>query len=786
MDTTAAGAAATRGGVSLPLSSSSQPSRKEWRVVSEQMVRNPANEEVERSKMGQADERLIYEVQHGRESMNVDFCSITIDRGLDNNVLQQRLQTVAKQREELQHIEIELRGQLVGSSKILELQNTYDAQIHEHVNANIKLQEQLHEMEQKIHELERKIEEKERELHAIRLDNEAAWAKEDLIREQNKELQSYRRERDNSEVERVQHIKQIHDLQEHFQEKERQVLELQDQHRIGQDSIIFKDEQLREAQAWMTRAREMDALQSTTNHTLQAELHERTEQCNQLWLGCQRQFGEMERLHMHIQQLQLELADARERSGSHSDGSQVSQTNPKDVPIAQNNGGQPEGNGLPSENSGSLLNGNSENVLSLASGGHSSTQTTDHVHGVPFSPSLIGMPTFLPPGQMTALHPFVIHQGLPHSVQSQVTQSPFHSVPAISTIQQWQNHQDQPDNQHVPMHQHQHQQTQKNSVGTDSHSYCEVSENGQTLNSSYLDNNINQDLLPGSEVPSPNEEAQEKSVNSVIDNGVEDKNPGMELLNSSMSAASSEVSTPVNFIETTNTPLVSVWTDGIVSVGQKTNVVVKTGEHFLLDERSLLACIVRTIGSGGRIRISSTLPNRLGKMLSPLHWHDYKKKYGKLDDFVASHPDLFVIEGDYIQLREGAQEIIAATAAVAKVAAAAAAAPSSYLSFLPSATVTPMAQSHRLKKISSLDSSPVNADKGSSNSFQLSVTPSQNMNGTSLNIGAGVSNVKILSKSKDRVERNDSESKPGRSVPVENGTRLGTSRAIGAASKPRR
>lgn len=34
------------------------------------------------------------------------------------------------------------------------------------------------------------------------------------------------------------------------------------------------------------------------------------------------------------------------------------------------------------------------------------------------------------------------------------------------------------------------------------------------------------------------------------------------------------------------------------------------------------------------------LPNRLGKMLAPLHWHDYKKKYGKLDDFVASHPEV--------------------------------------------------------------------------------------------------------------------------------------------------
>lgn len=27
-------------------------------------------------------------------------------------------------------------------------------------------------------------------------------------------------------------------------------------------------------------------------------------------------------------------------------------------------------------------------------------------------------------------------------------------------------------------------------------------------------------------------------------------------------------------------------------------------------------------------------------MLAPLHWHDYKIKFGKLDDFVASHPEV--------------------------------------------------------------------------------------------------------------------------------------------------
>ncbi|KAL2558741.1 uncharacterized protein Fot_03480 [Forsythia ovata] len=83
------------------------------------------------------------EVQQGREPTDVDFCSIAIDGGLENDILQQRLHTVLKQREQLQHMEIGLRAQ-----------------------------EQLHKRGQQIHELERKIEEKERELNAIRLDNE--------------------------------------------------------------------------------------------------------------------------------------------------------------------------------------------------------------------------------------------------------------------------------------------------------------------------------------------------------------------------------------------------------------------------------------------------------------------------------------------------------------------------------------------------------------------------------------------------------------------------------------
>jgi hypothetical protein len=121
----------------------------------------------------------------------------------------------------------------------------------------------------------------------------------------------------------------------------------------------------------------------------------------------------------------------------------------------------------------------------------------------------------------------------------------------------------------------------------------------------------------------------------------------------------------------------------------------RNSECALLDERSLLTCILRTIPAGGRIRISSTLPNRLGKMLAPLHWHDYRKKYGKLDDFVASHLELFSIEDDYIQVRDGAQKMVAASAAAAKVAAAAAASSSPNSIYV---AMTPMAQSQGLKK----------------------------------------------------------------------------------------
>jgi len=64
---------------------------------------------------------------------------------------------------------------------------------------------------------------------------------------------------------------------------------------------------------------------------------------------------------------------------------------------------------------------------------------------------------------------------------------------------------------------------------------------------------------------------------------------------------------------------------------------------------------------------------------------------------------LFVIEGDFIHLREGAQQIISATTAAAKIAAATSSS-AQYSSLLPSVAVTPVAQSTRQKRGPAVDS----------------------------------------------------------------------------------
>lgn len=78
---------------------------------------------------------------------------------------------------------------------------------------------------------------------------------------------------------------------------------------------------------------------------------------------------------MHsIQQLQLELADARERSGTYTDESRIAQSNSKEASqFGQNNGNQLDMN-TSSGNTGAIPNGNSDDVQSFPSTGNASTQ----------------------------------------------------------------------------------------------------------------------------------------------------------------------------------------------------------------------------------------------------------------------------------------------------------------------------------------------------------------------------------------------------------------------------
>ncbi|KAI3888301.1 hypothetical protein MKX03_035842, partial [Papaver bracteatum] len=677
---------------------------------------------------------IMKKVQHGSQPNHGDYCSITIDdgRGLDNEMLQQRIHSVYRQREDLHNMEVELRAQIMARSAIVEMKNSFDVQMKEHVNAYEELKEQLEERESIIHELELQMEEKDRELRAITIDNEAAWAKEDLLREQNKELASFRRELDNSEAERAQNLKQIHDLKEYNQEKERQIRELEEQHRVAQEAIAYKDEQLRDAQTWIQRAQEMDALQSTANHSLQAELREKTDQFNQFWVGCQRQFADVEMHHLQtIQQLKLELAEARERSGTSISESLVGHAQSTDASLQ----GEDKGNQFNvntadiSGNSEVLMNGETNNALSK----------TEQPGVSVISPSLVGMGAYLPNGHVTAVHPFVMHQqGIPQPQLEHCL-----SIPSIVSHQHWQNHQVASEGSHVP-NQNPYQPAGQN-IRPSIHYDNNFMSNGLVLYPERLEAQISSskepNTLKSSEAAQPAEQFLEEE-----------------------SSENQDALALETFEQITGTKERSEKTDTVSSDSHEVcTLPVEQPRHLhpdpnLLDERSLLVCLVRAIpaGSGGRIKISSTLSNRLGKMLVPFHWHDYKKIYGRLDDFLRGHPELFVVEGDFIHLRDGAQEIISASTALAKVAAS----PSCSSSFT-SIAVTPMAQNLRLQKPS-----------------QPSVVKDRKSNDDCSNMVHSLANVQISGEQKVHLEINGVQSDV-RGVGVHDRTRLATSQNKG-------
>ncbi|KAM0913303.1 hypothetical protein ACQ4PT_012248 [Festuca glaucescens] len=743
--------------------------RKEWRAVPDAPLRsNGAEDAGDRAEMVQSDGRAIYEDETGGLE---DFCSITIDGsgGLSDDILQQRLQSIMRQREELQQVEIDLRAQAIAHPQIIEVQRRFGEAAKEHVVAAEKLKEQLHEREKYILELEMKLDATHRELDALKIDHQTVWANQDLLREQTKELASFRRDRDNIEAERAQHLKQIHDLQEHSREKESQCLALEEQHRVAQDNILYKDEQLRDAHAWIARVQEMDILQS---QTLQSELRERTDQFGQCWATFQQQYIEMQQSFLHtIQRLQLELFELRDRSGEQEDGSQAPQEGSGESSYVQSKGSNMDPNGS------ALADGNqSANVFAK---GYNS-------HPVPPVPSpLLGVGGFVPPGQMAGMHSYMLHpQGIPQSLAS-----PNSGIPQFGTFQptiqpslHWPNQQEaQTASQTPDATNYQPSQSDQNVIqpaasnNTDLSSKqsqvthpehltahveqqpCSISVVAESTHEpKVMESNVTEHLVHNEE-----QKAQDSSSNASSTGKFEHQEEKVELKGEKVASGKQSVeqvprkqNQASDFaVSTTQIHSNNVVPELKSNVANQAVTLTSTGggagsplpyapkEPVLLDERSLLACIVRAVpaGSDNRIRISSTLPNRLGKILAPLHWHDYKRQYGKLDDFVASHNELFVIEGDFIHLREGAQQIISATTAAAKIAAAAAASSASYSSLLPSVAVTPVAQITRQKRGPVGDSRTANSMPSGNGTTTARFADQHQANGFSDEVHAGQS-----------------------------------------------
>ncbi|CAN6869309.1 unnamed protein product [Brassica oleracea var. botrytis] len=119
------------------------------------------------------------------------------ESGRDGHLLEQ-IRSVSRQKGELQQQEVELRARMLA----MEIQRSFESRSAQYENVAARLQ---------------------------------AWANESLLREQNKEVATLRSERDHFEAERSQNIHKISELEEYFQEKERQYAAFHEQDKIAQE-----------------------------------------------------------------------------------------------------------------------------------------------------------------------------------------------------------------------------------------------------------------------------------------------------------------------------------------------------------------------------------------------------------------------------------------------------------------------------------------------------------------------------------------------------------------------
>ncbi|KAH8949214.1 hypothetical protein BDL97_10G019900 [Sphagnum fallax] len=650
-------------------------------------------------------------------------------------VLEQRLHDIATQREQLQQAEVELRACFIARSEVIQMQNTFDEQSKQHSHIVVDLQ---------------------------------VWVKDGLLREQSNEIAALRQEHENAvaehkaaearlDAEREDLLAQLEHLKGQVHEKERQVQEADEQNRTTQDMLLFKDSQLQDAQAWMARAQELNSYHVNANNTLHAELRDRSEQLNQLWIGYQRQLADMERYHTQvIQGLQLEVNEARglnrinkSTATDYPDAKDEVQThadnnNSKDS--SQHEGSN--GTGIkyvkvPQANSGMAIHGNPV-LLSHA--------TVEQATGLPVGPTpiMVGVSPVMP----SPVHQF----GLPHQSATSVTQSLPSLVPqsslmqphvlpsAMVPLQQLPLVSEQlPQQQQLQFHEHEARRQQQLGASLLSQLSTQPSEvlqqqpampePGQSLYKEKMEpvsepqqaeppiqQHHQPPVLQG---PHSNERLQRSEQQSQSQKYGKAVQPQHQ--HQHQHQHQQAISSPIQQLSQ-SAPLVKDEAQHhhdpslIKPVSEKPelqNLVLtpmasqqdfpeantKNVEPGPLDEKSLLGCLLRVVPTepNAKIRISTTLPNRLGKLLAPLRWHDYRKQYGRLDEFVNSHPELFVIDGDYIHLKKGAHAVVSGTTTT--VAGAAATTGPIAQPQLPPVVVSPVPQVAELQRSRSLKGS---------------------------------------------------------------------------------
>jgi hypothetical protein len=680
------------------------------------------------------------------------------------------------------------------------MQNSYEEQSKQHADLVASLQNEIHDRDQRIHRLEQSLEEREQQLRANQMQaNEAVWAKDGLLREQTNELASLRRERDAAvaeqkaaisqfEADRSDYTAQIEHLKEQVHDTERHRQEAEEQNRTSQDMLLFKDNQLQEAQGWMARSQELDLYV----YNLNIELRERNDQLNQLWIGFQRQLADGERYHAQvIQRLQAELAEAREQSqlpkGSGKerlgarDERQIQSGN--HVDLLQREGNEETSSKAAVTNNGGVVRGNpiilSHGNMEASVPVYIPLDKVEHATGL-----LVG-----PSSGVVGSNPMLASVGMPVMQQYGIQQQPLASVAQISPIIQTSfpqlhgHHTVLSTPQHHPSAQHQNaqQQQQQQSRSTEAAHHTSTSslpkhftqpgqpqqklldrEEGQQHGGILL-SQLSKTQAPVSSVQKSQKEAtvpdtvkpsrdgqqvqllshssqdQKQTEHSLQYHAQSNSQPERQRqeqqqhsqsheqvtvqhdearqlqhqqgISSSMHNLSQATTTGTeeNHVQHKPPPSKTIMVKqepshpatAPANPQQIASEPIKNPEPALLDERALLACLIRAVPAEANAKISlkSTLPNRLGKMLAPLHWQHYRKQYGRLDEFVSSHKELFVIEDDYIYLREGAHAKVSATTAVAKAAAAAAAAsPVGLDGRLPTVAVTPVAQASHMQR----------------------------------------------------------------------------------------